>query len=344
MSIEISNFGVAKDGSEIKLYTITNKNGMVAKLTNIGAILVSLLVPDKAGDIKDVVLGFDSGEEYYGNGSFFGATIGRSANRVADAKFSIDGVTYNLCVNDNANNLHSDKDNGFHKRIWSAETGENCVKFSLFSEDMDMGFPGNLNISVTYTLTDDNALELHYEGVCDKKSYLNMTNHTYFNLAGHDSGCMEDTILTINAKNYTPVVEGAIPTGEIASVEGTPMDFTAPKAIGKEIEADFEQLKLVQGYDHNYVLDNYTGEMRKIAEAEAAGRKMEVYTDLPGVQFYAGNCISPETGKGNAKYDKRHAFCLETQYYPNSINQEGFYKPEFDANEKYDTTTIYKFI
>lgn len=344
MSVSTRNFGKTEDGKEILLYTIKNGNGMEASVTNLGAILVTLLVPDKDGEVKDVVLGFDKGEEYLTNPCFFGATIGRSANRIAGAKFAIDGVTYRLKVNDNENNLHSDADSGYHKQLWDAEPSDNAVKFSYFSPDGEMGFPGNLKISVTYTLTEDNALELYYDGISDKKTLINLTNHSYFNLSGHDAKSILDTSVVLYASHYTPIVPGAIPTGEIAAVAGTPMDFTAAKTIGKEIDTDWEQLTMVNGYDHNFVLDNYDKTLHKIAETSADGRTMEVYTDLPGVQFYTGNGTQALTGKGGAVYGPRNAFCLETQYYPNSINQEGFQKPEFDAGERYQTKTVYRFV
>lgn len=342
--IKQEQFGKTTIGKDIKLYTIENSKGAKAAVTNIGACLVKLIIPDKNGKMDDIVLGFDSGEGYLVNGSFFGATVGRNANRIANAQFEIDGTVYKLDVNDNQNNLHSQFDQGFHKQLWEAECFDNAVKFMYHEPDGKNGFPGNLDISVTYTLTDDNALEIHYEGVSDKKTTINVTNHSYFNLAGHDSGCMEDTELQLNASCYTPVVAGAIPTGEIAPVAGTVMDFTSPKKIGQEIEADFEQLKLVKGYDHNYVVDDFDGSLRKIAVATAAGRTMEVYSDLPGVQFYAGNCITPVEGKNGVLYKERCGFCLETQYFPNSINQKGFLRPVFEAGKKYDTTTVYKFV
>lgn len=342
MSVTSREFGKMTDGRTINLYTIEN-GGMKATVTNIGAILVGLYLPNKNGGFDDIVLGFDKGEDYFENGSFFGATVGRSANRIANAQFEIDGVKYQLKVNDNENNLHSDFAEGYHKQYWDAEVMENAVKFSYKSPDMEMGFPGNLDISVTYSLSENHELSLHYEGVSDKKTLVNLTNHSYFNLYGHDHGDIKDTLLKLNADRYTPVVKGAIPTGELATVKGTPMDFTEFKAIGKEIDTDWEQLNLVQGYDHNFVLNDYTGKMREIAVAKAAGRTMSVFTDLPGVQFYAGNNIAPVKGKDGADYGFRAAFCLETQYFPNSINQEGFEKPVVDAGEKYDTETIYKF-
>lgn len=348
MEIKKESFGTTDSGQEVYLYTLQNKNGMQAKVTNYGAILTALLVPDPAGELADVVLGYDSVKPYQCNGSFFGATVGRSANRIAGAQFEIDGTVYKLDANNGANNLHSQFDIGFHKQIWEAkeDADTNAVTFFYESKDGEAGFPGTLDISVTYTLTDENALCLHYDGVSDRKTLINCTNHSYFNLSGHDSGNIHDHVLTLNASCYTPVVPGAIPTGEMASVKGTPMDFTKPKRIGDEIDSDFEQLKLVQGYDHNFAVDIQAGKVEKIAEVkdEKSGRVMEVYSDLPGVQFYAGNCIDDTTGKGGAAYTKRSGFCLETQYFPNSVNQKGFVSPVFDAGEAYRTTTIYKFL
>lgn len=343
MGVTKTQFGKTVFGKDVSLYTVKNSNGMSISATDIGACLVSVVIPDKKGTPVDVVLGFDSAEGYMINGSFFGATVGRCANRTANAAFKIDDKTYNLCVNDNENNLHSDFNKGFHKVLWKADTTENSVIFSYLSKDMENGFPGNFDVKVTYTLTDDNEVKIEYDGVSDKKTLINLTNHSYFNLCGHDSGSIEGTKLQLFASNYTPVVAGAIPTGEIASVKGTVMDFTEPKEIGERINADVEQLKLVKGYDHNYVVDGYDKSMRKIAIATAGDFAMEVYSDLPGVQFYAGNCIAYQEGKDGALYSPRHGFCLETQYFPNSANQEGFEKPVFEAGERYYTTTIYKF-
>ncbi len=344
MATSVTQFGKTQFGENIKLYTISNKNGMEAAVTNIGACLVKLIVPNDKGELKDIVLGFDSGEEYLINGSFFGATIGRSANRIAKGVFTIDGTKYQLAINDNSNNLHSDFYRGMHKVLWNAEYGDDFVRFSYLSPDMENGFPGNLDMKVTYTLTDDNEIRIHYDGVSDKKTIINMTNHSYFNLSGHDSGSIEDTVLTIKASAYTPISdEEAIPTGEIAPVEGTVMDFRQPKAIGRDIREDFEQLAFGWGYDHNFVIDDFTGDMKLVASASADGRTMEVYSDLPGLQFYAGNRIAIQQGKGEAVYKERTGFCLETQYFPNSANEEAFAHPIFDAGKRYETTTIYKF-
>lgn len=346
MGVTKEKFGVTKDGKEIFAYVITNKNGMSAKVIQYGAILTELKVPDKNGKIDDLVLGYDTLEPYYENGSFFGATVGRSANRIANAKITIDGTEYQLAVNDGPNNLHTDFDNGMHKKYWEAKEDGDSVTFFVTEKDLENGFPGNLDMAVTYTVTDENELKISYLGASDKKTVINCTNHTYFNLAGHNSGNIEDHKLWLKASHYTPVVAGAIPTGEIAPVEGTVFDFTKEKTIGDDINKDIEQLKLVQGYDHNWVIDKDTKGIELIATVvdEKTGRKMEVYTDLPGVQFYAGNCISDTVGKEGCKYTKRSALCLETQYYPNSANQEGFIKPIFDANQQYATTTVYKFV
>lgn len=347
MSITKKEFGVTKDGKQAFLYTMSNENGMEAAVTDFGAILVNLIVPDADGEKKDVVLGYDNLADYEENCCYFGSTIGRNANRIGGAAFTLDGTEYKLADNENGNNLHTDYHHGFHKVLWSAEPDEaaNAVKFSYVSPDGENGFPGTLKVSVTYTLLADNGIQITYDGVSDKKTTINMTNHSYFNLGGHDAGSICDEKMTILASGFAEIVPGAIPTGKIVPVEGTPMDFRKPKRIGDEIDKDWDQLTMVQGYDHNWALDTAFGTVEKIAqvEDEKAGRTMEVYSDLPGVQFYAGNCITPHTGKGGAHYDKRCALCLETQYFPNSINIPEFRQPVFEAGQPYHTTTIYKF-
>lgn len=344
MGVRVETFGKTKEKERIFLYTIENANGMKAAVTNFGAILVKLFVADDKGEMKDIVLGLEKGKDYYNNGSFFGATVGRNANRIGNASCKIDGVLYNFPVNDGPNNLHTDFEVGCHMKLWDAEILNNAVKFTAVSEDMEAGFPGNLCMAVTYTLRDDNALEISYEAVSDKKTVINMTNHTYFNLNGHDSGSIVDTELKLMCSNYTPVAKGAIPLGNLEPVAGTVFDFTEFKKISKEIEADEKQLKLVQGYDHNFAIDNYDGKEKLVAVAKAGGRTMEVYTDLPGIQFYAGNCIAKQKGKDGVKYDKRTGFCLETQYFPDNVNQDNFKKAIFDAGEVYKTKTVYKFV
>ena len=262
MGVIKEKFGVTKDGREVYAYTLSNANGMSAKIIDYGAILVSLMVPDQNGVAEDVVLGYDSMEGYFANGSFFGATIGPSANRIGGASFEIDGTTYEIDDNDGGNNLHSHKENGYHKQLWTASAGTDSVTLTLEGRDGEMGFPGNKKVSVTYSLSEDNALKLSYHVSADKNTIVNMTNHTYFNLAGHKAGKIEDHLLRLAASCYTPTVPGSIPTGEIAPVAGTPFDFTEKKPIGQDINADFEQLKLGQGYDHNFVIDGADGTLQ----------------------------------------------------------------------------------
>lgn len=346
MGITTRDFGNAPDGRAITIYSIKNDNNVTAEVMDYGAILVNLYVPDKSGKVQDIVLGYDKPDGYFTNGCFFGATIGPSANRIDNARFEIDGTSYQLAVNEGTNNLHSDDDKGYHKRLWNADIRGNSVVFSLEDADGAMGFPGNKKVQVTYTLTDGNELKIEYHVTSDKKTLINMTNHTYFNLAGHDSGSIEGHRLQINAFHYTPIFERLIPTGDFVPVQGTPFDFRQMKAIGKEIDADDIQLKYGQGYDHNWVIDGFNGSLQKVAEAEApdAGRRMEVYTDQPGIQFYAGNCIAPQTGKEGAAYGKRSGFCLETQAYPDSVHQEHFPDVVYGPDRPYHTTTVYKFI
>lgn len=346
MAVEKSLFGKSPEGQDISLYTLTNSNGMKASLTDLGAILVKLMVPDAKGQVEDVTLGFDRPEPYYQNPSFFGAVIGPCANRIGGAKFTLDGKEYQLDVNDNENNLHSHKEQGYHKRIWTADMGDNSVTFSL-EDPATMGFPGNKKFQITYCLTEENELRLHYHADSDCRTILNPTNHTYFNLDGAKSGMILDHELYLAASKYTPADAGSIPTGEIAPVAGTPMDFTAMKRVGDEIDADFEQLKLAGGYDHNWVIDGWNGELRHIATLKGpkSGRVMKVYTTLPGVQFYAGNFITTETGKENVTYEKRFGLCLETQYYPDAIHHDNFPSCVFGGEENgaYDSVTVYQF-
>jgi len=344
MAVEEKLFGTYSDGTAVKLYTLTNKNGMSISVSTLGAALIKVVVPDKNGVMADVVLGFDRAEDYLNNPSFFGVVIGPSANRIAGAAFEIEGNTYHVDVNDGANNLHSHKDKGYHKRIWAADMEECSVVFTL-KDDNSMGFPGKKEVSVLYTLTEENELKIHYHGVSDKKTILNLTNHTYFNLDGHDSGSMEDHELWLGASCYTPVVSGAIPTGEIAAVAGTPMDFTTPKKVGRDINQAFEQLELTGGYDHNWVIDHWDGSLRHFATVKApkSGRVMKAFTDLPGVQFYAGNFIGEQRGKDGVSYGPRMGLCLETQYFPDAIHHSDFPAAVFWGDKEYDSETVYRF-
>lgn len=348
MAVTQEVYGKSRDGRDIILYTITNSKGMKAQVTNLGAILVSLWVPDASGKAEDIVLGFDTAEEYYDNSCFFGATIGPNANRIGDASYEIDGICYELDDNDGGNNLHSHFELGYHKRMWDAETSEDSVIFSIY-DPATLGFPGVKEITLTYSLTENNELKLHYYGTSDQPTIINLTNHTYFNLDGHDSGSIVDHEIKLNCAKYTPTVPGSIPTGEIADVAGTPMDLTSFTRIGDHIDDDFDQLEMAGGYDHNFCIDGYDKSLRETATVKAAksGRVMKVYTDLPGVQFYAGNFIKPQTGKGGCTYNKRGGLCLETQYYPDTVNHDNFpsciFGGEGEDEKIYDTVTVYAF-
>ena len=333
-------------GNDYTLYTITNEHGTQVKLTDLGGTVVSILFEDKNETMRDVVLGYDTPEAYMTNGGYLGAWVGRSGNRIDKAKFTLGGKTYQLPVNDNENNLHSGPDVFSRRRAEVVSVLEDAVTFRLKDASLQQGYPGSFTAEVTYTLTEDNALRMEYRAECDQDTVCNMTNHSYFNLGGHDCGSMEDTLLQLNCEYYTPVIDHqAIPTGEYRQVKGTAFDFTQAKPIGQDIGADDEQLKFVGGYDHNFVIRKERGPAIKFAQAyqPKTGICMECYTDLPGVQFYAGNGIGEKAGKGGAVYRNRSGFCLETQFYPNSINQDGFAKPILKAGEEFKSVTTYKF-
>lgn len=349
MSIQKEHFGNMPDGQEVFKYTLTNKEGVSASFITLGAVWVSMMVPDREGKMTDVVLGYDDLESYLQNPPHFGAPIGRNANRIGGAVITIDGVDYKLAANNGPNNLHS-APNLYHIRLWecteaATEEGDR-LDFFLESPDGDQGYPGNAKIRVSYTLTDDNRLLLDYQMVSDKDTIANFTNHSYFNLAGHDGGEVLNQEVWLNASSYTPADAGSIPTGEIAPVAGTPMDFTQMKAIGQDIEADFEQLVLGNGYDHNWVLDHEPGVLSLAARARdpKSGRVMETYTDLPGVQFYTANGLKDfMPGKGGVHYGRRQAYCFETQYYPDACHKPQFPSPILKAGDTYQTRTVYRF-
>lgn len=348
--IEISDFGKFEN-TDVKLFTITNSNNLVAKLTNFGAVLVSLFVPDKNGKLDDVVLGFDTLEKYFTNDiCYFGSTIGRNSNRIKNSSFNLNGITYTLDKNEREkNNLHSGF-NCYNKRLWDYSINEdnNSISFNLVSPDGDQGFPGEFNVTVTYTLTDNNELKIEYNGTSNKDTIANMTNHSYFNLSGHNNGTAMNQTLYINADKFVEVDNELIPSGNLIDVTNTPMDFRNPKEIGLEISTDFEQLNFTGGYDHCFVINKLTSGIEKIAALsdEKSGRTMEVYTDAVGVQFYAGNFIENNKviGKENCLYKNRSGICLETGFLPDSMNQQNFPSPVLKANEEYRTITVYKFI
>ncbi len=350
MSISIKDFGKVNN-QQVSKFEVTNNNGLKAVYTNLGATIISIFVPDNKGNVRDVVLGFDNLDDYIINHCYFGATIGRSGNRIQNATFKINGQEYFLDKNErNKNNLHSGI-NGYQKRLWDYEISEatNSVKFMLLSPDMDQGYPGNFNVSVTYTLTDTNELKIDYDGISDKDTVANLTNHSYFNLNGHDSGTILDHDLQINSNKFAIIDDESIPTGELQSVKWTPLDFTSFRRLGDEIDTTaFDQMVKTKGYDHSFLLDRKTDSIEKvaIAKSDKSGISMEVYTDCVALQFYAGNYIDeiPQVGKGNHTYVNRSGLCLETGFLPNSINEPNFASPILKAGDKYHSTTIYKFI
>lgn len=354
MKIEKTDFGKLEDGTLVSLFTLTNAEGVEVKITNYGGIITSFRVPDKDGIMEDVVLGFDSlegytSDTYLKSGPYFGALIGRYGNRIAKGKFKLDGQEYDLATNNDPNHLHGGL-KGFDKVVWEAEEVQNeegvGVKLHYVSKDMEEGYPGNLTVDVVYTLTNDNELKIDYKATTDKKTIVNLTNHSYFNLTGNVKRDILNHKLMINADEFIPVDETLIPTGEIRSVSGTPFDFTSPVAVGKRIEEDNEQLKFGQGYDHCWVINGKEGEMRLAATVydPNSRRFMEVYTTEPGIQFYSGNFLNGAlTGKGGVVYEHRYGLALETEHFPDSPNQPDFPSVELNPGETYHTQTAYKF-
>ncbi len=349
MKITQKSFGKTGQGEEAALYTITNENGMKVSFTDYGANIVSILVPDKHGKFEDIALGYADLAGYEDNGPGFGSFIGRHANRIGGAKFELNGKIYELAKNDGNNNLHSGP-KGYNQFIYETEIFEEddtaSIEFSRLSPHMEQGFPGNLDISITYTLTEGNELVIEYMAISDRDTLINLTNHSYFNLAGHNNGTILDQKVWLNSHQFTPTDKELIPTGEICDVSGTPMDFRTLKTIGQDINADYEPLRLANGYDHNYVLDISGNEIEKVAILidEKSGRKMEVFTDLPGIQVYTSNMLTPvKHGKDGAAYQRNSGICFETQYYPNSCNLTSFPSCVRKAGKEFDSVTIYKF-
>jgi len=332
-------FGTLPSGEEAALYTISCGQ-IQASVTDYGASLVSVLVPDRNGILADVVLGYDDANGYRTGNAFLGAIVGRNANRIQDARFPLNGKTIRLTPNEGSHNLHSGPD-CFHLRMWHVvSVSDSAITLALHSPDGDQGFPGNADIRVTYALEPGGILKISYDAVCDKDTVFNMTNHSYFNLAGQDQvDAAMDQILTLPGRFFNPDDAESIPTGLLQDVAGTPMDFRIPKPIGRDINADFEPLHLQGGFDHNWEV--FTAPCA-ILEDPRSGRSMAVSTDLPGVQFYAGNFLD-ETGKGGVHYGKRSGIALETQYYPDSLNHPEWPRPITPAGVHYHTETVYKF-
>jgi aldose 1-epimerase len=340
------SFKGVHNGKQTSLHTLINKNGLVAQVTNYGAIIVSIFAPDRNGKMADVVQGYDTiGEYVNGNGPYMGAVCGRCANRIAKGEFSLAGKKYKLAVNNGPNHLHGGI-TGFSKVVWDVvKSTPSSLNLEYHSADGEEGYPGNVTVSVTYTLTDENELRLDYHARTDQTTVVNLASHSYFNLAGEGSGSIYDQELMINAAFYTPMDETSIPTGEIQKVKGTPFDFTRLRRIGELIDQENEQLKYGAGYDHNFVLNHRTGDLGLAAAAcdPVSGRVMEVYTTQPGVQLYTANWIDGEKGKGGKKYGRRWAFALETQHFPDAINKPHFPSIILNPGEEYKHTCAYKF-
>jgi len=345
MDVKKEAFGRLADGTAVDIYTLTNKAGIEARITTYGAILVSLKLPDRNGAFADVNLGFDGLEGYLGTHPYFGAIIGRYGNRIAKARFTLDGVAYALPPNNNGNTLHGGI-RGFDKVVWAAEPVRSAdgagVKLVYLSKDGEEGFPGNLSVTVVYTLTDANELRIDYEAVTDRKTPVNLTNHAYWNLKGEGRGDVLGHVLRLEADGITAVDSAAnlIPTGEIAPVAGTPFEFTSPHAIGERIA------KVEGGYDHNFVLRSGGGTLALAARVEEpeSGRVLEIWTDQPGIQLYTGNFLDGTVvGKGGKAYGKHFAFCLETQHFPDSPNHPNFPSTILEPGQTYRTTTVHKF-
>jgi len=337
------SFGKTKAGEEAFLYNIS-RPGLCVSVTDYGACIVNLYAMDQEGNAIDVMLGYDDVSGYEAGGCHFGAPVGRNANRIGGAAFDIGGVHYELAKNNNGNNLHSGPDY-YEKRIWKVvDFNDHQIAFSLNSPDGDQGYPGAADISMTYEVTEDQMLKISYRAVSDKDTIINMTNHSYFNLNGHFSGDILGHTVVLDADYFTRADSEAIPTGELVDVTGTPMDFRSGRVIGDDIDSDYEATRLGGGYDHNWVLKN-NGRFTKVAEFIGDKSKivMEVYTDLPGIQFYTGNFIKEENGKADAEYFKRSGACFETQYFPDAIHHDNFAGPICKAGEEYKTSTGYRF-
>lgn len=348
MGIRRELFGKLMNEVEVDIFTLTNSKGMEVKITNLGGAIVSLKVPDSKGELDDVVLGYDTPQKYLEKGPYLGAIIGRCANRIEEGIFEINNIEYKLQKN-SKHHLHGGN-RGFDKVLWESELvnlgDSQALKLSYLSKDGEEGYPGNLEVNVIYSVSEDNELKIDYRAVTDKDTVVNLTNHSYFNLSGHSSGSVLEHKVMINASSFTPSNNESIPTGEILKVDGTPMDLRKLTTVKDKIFSDYEQLNFANGFDHNWVLDVSAEEPKKAGAVvdEKSGRVMEVYTTKPGVQFYTGNFLAGgSTGKDGVTYENRDGLCLETQFFPNAVRCSSFPSPILKVGEEYKHTTIYKF-
>ena len=347
-NVQKEDFGKTPDGQQVFLYTLRNSSGMEVKVTNYGARITSIKVPDKNKKFADVVLGFDNLAGYLADEPYFGAVVGRYGNRIAHGAFTLDGKQYHIPLNDGPNALHGGKV-GFDRRVWNGKdasaTGGPAVELHYLSPDGEQGFPGNLNVTVRYSLGEKNDLRIDYSATTDKDTVLNLTNHSYFNLAGAGSETVLKHKLTLAADRFTPIDGTLIPTGALQSVSGTPLDFRKATVIGARINQDYDQLKLAKGYDHNFVLNRSNDSLSLAAKVEepASGRVLEVFTDQPGVQFYSGNFLDGTIHGSGGVYRHRSALCLETQHFPDSPNHPTFPTAVLHAGQDFHSTTIFRF-
>lgn len=349
MSITRRSFGKMKDGREVHIYKFVNEKGIEVEIINYGAIIVSISVPDKNGEFKDVALGFDDLDSYLNRNPFFGSIVGRHANRIEDGVIELNGIKYQLAKNDGSNHLHGGLV-GFDKVLWDGEIikkdGRDVLQLSYLSKDGEENYPGNLDVKVFYSLSEDNELIIEYHAVSDKDTVVNLSNHSYFNLLGHDAGDISTHELKIYADKFTAIDENCLPTGEILDVKGTPFDFTELTPIGPGFDSNHPQIINGGGYDHNWVLNSQDGKLAKAAELYEpnSGRFMEVFTTKPGIQFYSGNFLDGlKDCKDGASYGKKSGLCLETQFFPNALKHKHFPSPILRAGDIYNHTTIYKF-
>jgi aldose 1-epimerase len=347
-SIQQADFGKLPDGTGVRIYTLTNRNRVETRITNYGGIIVSLRIPDRNGNLADVVLGFDSLADYLANpGPYFGALIGRYANRIAQGRFHLDGVEYHLDQNNGPNSIHGGAA-GFDKKVWTPrELPDGGLELQYRSKDSESGFPGNLTVTATYHLTDANELRIDYGATSDRNTIINLTSHSYFNLKGAGSGDILGHLVTLHAERFTPVDSTLIPIGEPRSVAGTPFDFRKPMAIAARIGQNDEQLRFGNGYDHNWVLNGYGNGLALAARVEEpeSGRILEVHTTEPGIQFYTANFLDGTIrGKGGKVYARRSALCLETQHFPDSPNHQNFPSTTLKPGDRFRSTTVYRFL
>ncbi|MCZ2155911.1 MAG: galactose mutarotase [Bryobacterales bacterium] len=351
VTLKTAPFGQLPGGEQVTRYTFRNARGVELSVMDYGATILSVKLPDSSGKLTDVVLGFDTLEGYLGTQPYMGAVVGRYANRIAKGKFTLDGKTYTLAINNGPNALHGGL-KGFDKKLWTAKSvsvdGQPAVEMAYTSPAGEEGYPGTLNATVTYSLTNDTEVKLHYTATTDAPTVVNLTNHAYFNLAGAGKGTILDHIVTLNADRFTPVDSSLIPTGELLAVDGTPFDFRVPAAIGARIgDLENEQIRFGGGYDHNFVLNGTAGQLSFAARVKepVSGRVLQVFTDQPGLQFYTGNFLDGSvTGKGGLRYEKRFGFCMETQHFPDSPNHPEFPSVVLNPGETFHSTTVYRFL